>query len=84
MDAAGGALGHAGAVLLTATCAVATYRAAVAGDVASVAFVVVSYGVLEFDLSFYWTQRPIRTLIRSLIGGGQPTYGWRAPVTCGT
>jgi hypothetical protein len=46
MDAAGGALGRAGAVLLTATCAVATYRAAAAGDVASVAFVVVSYGAL--------------------------------------
>jgi hypothetical protein len=52
MDAAGGALGRAGAVLLTATCAVATYRAAAAGDIASVAYVVVSYGALLLLLCF--------------------------------
>jgi hypothetical protein len=52
VDAAGGALGCAGAVLLTATCAAATYRAAAAGDVASVAFVIVSYGALLLLLRF--------------------------------
>ena len=52
VDAAGGALGLAGAVLLTATCAAATYRAAAAGDVASVAFVIVSYGALLLLLRF--------------------------------
>ena len=51
-DAAGGALGRAGAVLLTATWAAATYRAAAAGDVASVAFVIVSYGALLLLLRF--------------------------------
>ena len=52
VDAAGGGLGRAGAVLLTATCAAATYRAAAAGDVASVAFVIVSYGALLQKLRF--------------------------------
>jgi hypothetical protein len=47
-NAAGGGL----AVLLTATCAVATYRAAAAGDVASIAFVIVSYGALLLLLRF--------------------------------
>lgn len=42
----GGGLGRAGAVFLTATCAAATYSAAAAGDVPSVAFVVASYGAL--------------------------------------
>ncbi|KAG0512764.1 hypothetical protein BDA96_10G042400, partial [Sorghum bicolor] len=40
------------AVLLTATCAAATYRAAAAGDVASVAFVIVSCGALLLLLRF--------------------------------
>ncbi|CAD6337739.1 unnamed protein product [Miscanthus lutarioriparius] len=53
VDAAGGGLGGAGAVLRTATtCAAATYRAAAAGDVASVAFVIVSYGALLLMLRF--------------------------------
>lgn len=42
----GGGLGRAGAVFLTATCAAATYSAAAAGDIPSVAFVVASYGAL--------------------------------------
>jgi hypothetical protein len=45
VDAAGG-LGRAGVFLLTGTCAAAAYRAAAAGDVAVVAFVIVSYGAL--------------------------------------
>jgi hypothetical protein len=53
VDAAGGAhLGRVEVVLLTATCAAATYRAAAAGDVASVAFVIVSYGALLLLLRF--------------------------------
>lgn len=42
----GGGLGRAGAVFLTATCAAATYSAAAAGDIPSVAFAVASYGAL--------------------------------------
>ncbi|CAD6337749.1 unnamed protein product [Miscanthus lutarioriparius] len=51
VDAAGG-LGRAGVVLLTVTGAAAAYRAAAAGDVAFVAFVIVSYSALLLLLRF--------------------------------
>ncbi|RCV20177.1 hypothetical protein SETIT_4G035300v2 [Setaria italica] len=43
---------RAGVVLLTVTCAAAAYRSAAAGDVGSVAFVIVTYGALLLLLRF--------------------------------
>ncbi|CAN6191229.1 unnamed protein product [Urochloa humidicola] len=42
----------AGVVVLTITCSVTTYRSVAAGDIGSVAFVIVSYGALLLLLRF--------------------------------
>ncbi|CAN6165134.1 unnamed protein product [Urochloa humidicola] len=49
---AGGLLVLAGVVLLTVTCSAAAYRSVAAGDVASVAFVIVSYSAFLLLLRF--------------------------------